>query len=112
MDSLRTRQNRPAVIGALVLVLAVIILYLPPIYNQVSFAGPLYQIIVILLAWGGSALSFRLALSYRGGEVLRTIWLLLGFGLMLWGGGEILWGMYYFILEIDPYPSLADWLWI
>jgi hypothetical protein len=48
--------------------------------------------------------------GFKGVE--GKVWTLLAIGLLLWTIGEWMWCYYSLILEIDPYPSAADYLYI
>lgn len=67
----------------------------------VAFATlPLFAA-VLIVGW-----SWR----YTGTE--RTAWLLIGVGVGLWWVGEVLWQYYLWVLDIDPYPSVADYFFV
>lgn len=115
MFVIRDRQYRPYVIVAGMLMVYAVLIHLQPIRNLIGgniVATWIYDIGNIVMAWGGAGISFMLAGSFSKGEVLRRIWLLLGIGLLLWGGGEFTWALYELVLDIEPYPSPADVMWL
>lgn len=98
-----------------VLMVFVVLLHLPAVRTLIGGDVPatwIYDIGNVVLAWGGAGISFMLAGSFSKGEVLRRIWLLLGIGLLLWGGGEFTFALYELVLLQDPYPSAADVMYI
>jgi hypothetical protein len=102
-----------ALIG-IALSLIVAILYIAPVRTALGGSTLLwfYDLSIIILAWLGAALSLMLARRFERGEVLRTIWLMLGVALLLWGLGEAIWAYYELVLQTDPYPSPADVVWV
>jgi diguanylate cyclase (GGDEF)-like protein len=59
--------------------------------------------------WVASAMCL-LAAATRRRE--RGAWALIGLGLMLWAGGELVWTLWLGDLENPPYPSVADGLYL
>lgn len=114
MFIVRDRQYRPFVIAAVVLTLLTVLINLQPVRDVIGnyTATWIADLLNIVLAWGGAGISFMLAGSFSRGEVLWRIWLALGIGLLLWGVGEFTWALYELVLDIDPYPSAADVMYI
>jgi hypothetical protein len=110
MIVLRDRQHRPAVIMAAVVIIGIIAIHIPALYDRVGEPAvtAIYNLGSVLLAAMGTVLSILLAYSYKPREVLRRIWLLLGAGLLLWTIGEIVYARYVLVLHQDPWPSEAD----
>lgn len=50
---------------------------------------------------------FRLSVD----NPFRRIWLLTGFGLLLWSGGDFCWWLLEAVIGIAPFPSVADVFW-
>jgi hypothetical protein len=42
----------------------------------------------------------------------RGAWALIGLGLLLWSGGDLVWTLWLGDLENPPYPSIADGLYL
>jgi diguanylate cyclase (GGDEF)-like protein len=61
------------------------------------------------LMWLGSAMCL-LAAAVRRRE--RGAWALIGLGLLLWSGGDLVWTLWLNDLENPPYPSVADGLYL
>ena len=59
--------------------------------------------------WVGSAMCL-LAAAMRRRE--RGAWALIGLGLLLWSGGDLVWTLWLTDLENPPYPSVADGLYL
>ncbi|MGZ6644081.1 MAG: GGDEF domain-containing protein, partial [Solirubrobacteraceae bacterium] len=59
--------------------------------------------------WLGSAMCL-LAAAVRRRE--RGAWALIGLGLLLWSGGDLVWTLWLGDLENPPYPSVADGLYL
>jgi diguanylate cyclase (GGDEF)-like protein len=59
--------------------------------------------------WVGSAMCL-LAAAVRRRE--RGPWALIGLGLLLWSGGDLVWTLWLGDLENPPYPSVADGLYL
>ena len=59
--------------------------------------------------WVGSAMCL-LAAATRRRE--RGAWALIGLGLLLWSGGDLVWTLWLGNLENPPYPSVADGLYL
>ena len=59
--------------------------------------------------WVGSAMCL-LAAAVRRRE--RGAWALIGLGLLLWSGGDLVWTLWLGNLENPPYPSVADGLYL
>ena len=59
--------------------------------------------------WVGSAMCL-LAAAVRRRE--RGAWALIGLGLLLWSGGDLVWTLWLGDLENPPYPSVADGLYL
>jgi two-component system, cell cycle response regulator len=59
--------------------------------------------------WVGSAMCL-LAAATRRRE--RGAWTLIGLGLLLWAGGDLMWTLWLNKLENPPYPSVADGLYL
>jgi hypothetical protein len=98
-----------------VLILAVVLLYVPMIRSQVGLvlASQINDVLNIVLAFMGAVLCFMLARSFGRTEVLFTIWMLLGVGLILWGLGESLFAWQdIFLDENSPIASVADIPWV
>lgn len=55
-------------------------------------------------------LALRVAFSFGSGGGLRRQWTLIGIGLAFWAAGDIAWAVIEVILERDPFPSIADYL--
>lgn len=51
-------------------------------------------------------------LGYAKGEPLRLQWLLIGLGVALFAAGDLVWAVYEVVLEREPFPSLADVLYV
>ncbi len=49
---------------------------------------------------------------FEKGNPEKTVWLVLCAGLILWLLGEILWFYYEVLMGADPFPSLADIMWV
>lgn len=56
--------------------------------------------------------SIYVFMYFGKGSPERTVWLILTAGLILWFFGESLWFYYDIVKGVDPFPSLADALWI
>ena len=61
------------------------------------------------LMWVGSAMCL-LAAAARRRE--RGAWALIGFSLLFWSGGDLVWTLWLGNLENPPYPSVADGLYL
>ena len=61
------------------------------------------------LMWVGSAMCL-VAAAVRRRE--RGAWALIGLGLLLWSGGDLVWTLWLTPLENPPYPSVADGLYL
>jgi hypothetical protein len=55
---------------------------------------------------------FYLAGLYGTKSQEGRVWSLLGAGILLWCVGEWLWFLYIQVLEVDPFPSAADYMYI
>jgi diguanylate cyclase (GGDEF)-like protein len=75
--------------------------------------GPLDHVIASWVytgvMWVGSAMCL-LAAATRRRE--RGAWALIGLGLLLWSGGDLVWTLWLGDLENPPYPSVADGLYL
>jgi len=90
---LLTTNTRRVASASLIIVVAVSMLYLIPIYRLVGQTAVLwiYNLTVIFSAFVGIVLSFLLWRSFHRGEVLKTIWANFTLGLLLWTLGEAIW---------------------
>jgi diguanylate cyclase (GGDEF)-like protein len=61
------------------------------------------------LMWSGSVMCL-IAAAVRRRE--RGAWALIGLGLLLWSGGDLVWTLWLGDLENPPYPSVADGLYL
>ena len=52
--------------------------------------------------------AFYISRRYRKSEVFGKAYFFLGLGFALWFVGDLIYFYYSYVLEIDPYPSLAD----
>lgn len=52
--------------------------------------------------------AFLVSRRYRKSEVFGKAYFFLGLGFSLWFVGDLIYFYYSYVLEIDPYPSLAD----
>lgn len=107
------RVERAALLASLLL-LAITLLMIKPIYDQVGdiTVSWVYDVSIVVVAFLGAVLAMMLAQALERGEVLRTMWLMLGMGLILWGGGEAIWAVYDLLLEEPESVTLADFLWV
>ena len=114
MFALQDRRSRPAALVALGIIAVITLLHIRPINDAVGGLTVLwiYDLSIIVMAGFSAVLSLLLARSYRSGEVLRRIWFFLGIGLLLWTIGEAMWAYFELIVQIDPYPSPADYVWL
>jgi diguanylate cyclase (GGDEF)-like protein len=75
--------------------------------------GPIDHVIASWLytavMWAGSAMCL-IAAAVRRRE--RGPWALIGLGLLLWSGGDLVWTLWLGELENPPYPSVADGLYL
>jgi diguanylate cyclase len=114
MFAFQDRRSRPAALVALGIIAVITLLNIRPVFDAVGGLTVLriYDLSIIVIAGFSAVLSLLLARSYRPGEVLRRIWLFLGIGLLLWTVGEAIWAYFELILQVDPYPSPADYVWL
>jgi two-component system, cell cycle response regulator len=61
------------------------------------------------IMWSGSVMCL-IAAAVRRRE--RGAWALIGLGLLLWSGGDLVWTLWLGDLENPPYPSVADGLYL
>jgi len=91
------------------LVVLTIILY---VYSLNSVDNPdAFEITDILYAFGAlvcGIYSIIVSLKYRGSEILGKTYFALGLGFLMLFVGDLTLNYYEIVLEIDPYPSLAD----
>lgn len=69
----------------------------------------LLAIVAAMMAFGAAAYTW---LRVKIGREEGIVWLLLSIGLFLWLGGESVWFYLEAILEEEPFPSAADYLWL
>ena len=69
-------------------------------------AGPLESVVYLIVAAIGVAMSVIGACLVRGPR--RRVWVIMAVGQVLYLAGDVLWVIYEQILDIAPYPSVAD----
>ncbi len=109
------RMLRVLVAAGSVLLLLIAALYISPVYKAMGETAMLwiYDGTVIVVVLITVVLMAQIMLTFERGEIPRTVWFMLTFGLFLWLVGEIIWAYYDLILkEAVPYPSLADAAWV
>jgi hypothetical protein len=114
MFAFQDRRSRPTALVALGIIVLITIIYIKPVYEAIGGQTILwfYDLSIIVMAGFSAVMSLLLARSYGKGEVLRTIWLLLGLGLALWTIGEALWAYNELIVQADElFPGPADYVW-
>jgi len=76
--------------------------------NMIVYSDALAFIVAILpVVTGLYVFSY-----FEKGNPEKTVWLILCIGLILWLLGEILWFYYEIVKGVDPFPSLADVVWM
>jgi len=108
-------NTRRAASASLIIVVAVSMLYLNPIYRLVGQTAVLwiYYLTVIFSSFVGMVLSFLLWRSFHRGEVLKKIWGNFALGLLLWTLGSAIWsfGQLLGVKNLLTHPA-ADIAWI
>jgi hypothetical protein len=104
-------------IAGLVLIVLMVLIYIEPVRQAVGITAPsnILDIANIIFSFATAILCFMLARKYQRGEVLFTVWLLLGTGLLLWAVGEVLYAWIEIqtpVGEETPYPTIADIPWV
>ncbi|MFX1521691.1 MAG: hypothetical protein ACFFCD_17430 [Promethearchaeota archaeon] len=98
------------VIGSL---LFVAIVYLTQFFPEEEGGLLFTDIVPVFFALGAVVASFFVSLKIYGQKTLNgKIWLYIAIGTLFGAIGEFTWFYYEIILEIDPYPSIADVAWI
>ncbi len=109
------RLLRRAAVTGFFVVLIMTLLYIHPIYRFFGKDVNLWvnYLFTIAAALTGMIGCFLLWRSFSQGEVLWTIWGVLGIGLLLWTIAEIFAAYYDLSSEGDsPFPSWADAAWL
>lgn len=91
------------------LIFLTVILY---VYSLNSVDDPdAFEITDILYAFGAlvcGIYGIMVALKYRGSEILGKTYFALGLGFLMLFVGDVILNYLQIVLEVDPYPSLAD----
>lgn len=108
MEQKAERTSNPINLKVLALILGLTIAYYITTYQldeETTFIADFPYLAGILVC---SISSFLVAKRYHDSQVFGRAYMFLGLGFLSWFVGDSLWYYYFYVLEIDPWPSPSD----
>ena len=108
MEQKSEKTSPPINLKILALILGLALAYYIASYwvteNQFNEADVVYLTGILVC----SISSFLVAKRYHDSQVFGRAYMFLGLGFLSWFIGDSLWSYYFYVLEIDPWPSPSD----